>query len=200
MSNDKPAHVVKRSLRVTGLSLVATPTDERCTFKVERGAAATNGLSLCSVAGHVIAISDGAASCSRCGETNEDAIMRDGFTFPSEEFAKVNLDAVPGKLGRIVAEELGLLTVQRLHPPNAGTIVLQKDEPVPPWNICPACHDLADADDIEMGGTELKCCNCGIRLVAECYGEGDDVEWKLILASEYFGPDTDDSSDEDEVP
>ena len=58
--------------------------------------------------------------------------------------------------------------------------------PEEPWNICPACDELVDVDDEALPGTELDCSNCDTRLVAECYGDGEETEWKLILASEYF--------------
>jgi hypothetical protein len=76
------------------------------------------------------------------------------------------------------------------YEPPAGTIIilpaLQNDVPAPPWNTCPACSKITALPDFEQPGTELLCSECGEALVAECYGDGDNEEWALLLASEYF--------------
>ena len=91
------------------------------------------------------------------------------------------------------------------YEPPAGTIVilpaLQNEPPTkiaaptPPWNTCPACSKITALPDFEQPGTELPCSECGEALVAECYGDGDNEEWALLLASEYF--DTSPESPED---
>lgn len=83
-----------------------------------------------------------------------------------------------------------------------GILAALQDEPLseiaapaPAWNTCPACSKLVDLPDFEHPGTELPCSECGEALVAECYGDGGNEEWALILASEYF--DTSPESPED---
>jgi peptide subunit release factor 1 (eRF1) len=56
---------------------------------------------------------------------------------------------------------------------------------IDPWNICPACNEHTDVSEDGQPGERFDCSECAEPLVAECFGEGDGVEWQLMTAADY---------------
>ena len=116
---------------------------------------------------HVVVIDTGRASCTRCGEADQERLVRDGFSLGPDELAKVDLKAVPASLALVVAVALGLMVVARPMQEIRGTIMLIPERTASPphkatclMSTLATNPELAAAIIPSPAGVEQFYCTC----------------------------------------